>query len=74
MSEHADGKSFREFSVEHITILDLYLVNVEAAAESEASLGYVVSSKVSLDGRVSPCHKKQTSKNQESGPLLNCAC
>lgn len=67
-------KSFREFSVEHMTIWDLYLVTVEASAESEASLDYVVSSKVSLDGRGSPCLKKQTSKNQERGPLLNCAC
>lgn len=67
-------KSFQEYSVEHMTILDLYLVNVEASAEFEASLGYTVSSKVSLDGRVSPCLKKQTSKRQESRTLLNCAC
>lgn len=54
MSEHADGKSFQEYSVEHMTILDLYLVNVEAFAESKASLGYTVSSKISLDGRGKP--------------------
>ena len=58
-----------------MTILDLYLVNVEASAESEASLGYTVSSKISLDGRGKPpCLKKQISKNEESRPLLNCAC